>query len=69
MKHYIPAKAGLPESLDKVKLGFIDSLVTKNEYESTLRVYHERQTEMKSEARDKAADMISRSAAQRGNNN
>ena len=68
-KHFsLAAKAGLPESLDKVKLGFMDGDVTKDEYESTLRVYHERQTEMKSEARDKAVDMKSRSAAQRGNN-
>ena len=30
-------------------------VVTKDEYESTLRAYYERQTEMKSEERDKAA--------------
>ena len=56
-KHFIiAAKAGYNKSLDKVKLGFMDGLVSKDEYEQTLRAYHERQAEMKSEARDAAAD-------------
>ena len=54
-KHYIlAASAGYPESLDVVKKVFTKGSVTKDEYASTLRAYHERQTEMKSEARDTA---------------
>ena len=34
----------------------MDGLVSKDEYEQALRAYHERQTEMKSGARDAAAD-------------
>jgi len=57
-KHLIiAAKAGTKESLKLVKLGFIDGQVTKDEYEKTLRAYHERQKEMKSDARDKAAQI------------
>jgi hypothetical protein len=57
LKHFIiAARAGLPASLDKVKKGSMDSLVSKDEFEQTLRAYHERQAEMKSEARDTAAD-------------
>ena len=55
-KHYIiAAKSGYTPSLDRVKKGFMDGDVTKDEYESTLRAYHERQTEMKSDMRDDAA--------------
>ena len=54
-KHYmIAARAGDKEALERVKEGFIGGLVTKDEYASTLRAYHERQKEMKSEMRDKA---------------
>ena len=54
-KHFlIAAKAGYNKSLDVVKDGFMNGLVTKHEYEITLRAYHERQTEMKSVARDAA---------------
>ena len=54
-KHYIlAARAGLPESLDKVKKGFIGGVVTKKEYESTLRAYQKSVDEMKSDTRDKA---------------
>ena len=60
----IAAKAGNPLSLDKVKEGFQTGLVTKDEYAGTLRAFHERQTEMKSEARDKAAEFDARRAAQ-----
>ena len=55
-KHFIlAARVGEKDSLDKVKDGFIIGLVTKNEYESTLRTFHESLMEMKSEARDAAA--------------
>ena len=61
-KHMIiGARAGSKESLDAVKIGFMQGIVTKDGYASTLRTYHERQKEMKSDARDKAAasDMFS----------
>ena len=64
MKHFmVAARAGDNESLDKVKQGFMEGYVTKDDYAGTLRAYHESQTEMKSEARDKAADFQARRAA------
>ena len=55
-KHIIiVARAGHTKSLEYVKKGFMGGVITKEEYESTLRAYHERQTETKSEARDIAA--------------
>ena len=51
-KHFIiAARAGFTQSLDQVKRGFMEGLVTKDEYESTLRAYHNRQAEMKSDMR------------------
>ena len=56
MKHYlISARAGHERSMDDVKAGYMKGLVTKDEYANTLRAYHERQKEMKSDQRDKAA--------------
>ena len=57
IKHLIlAARAGDKIALDAVKEGLtMDGLVTKDEYASTLRAYHERQTEMRSDARNKAA--------------
>ena len=56
MKHVmISARAGQDESLGKVKAGFMDGFVTKEEYEGTLRAYHNSQLEMKSGMRDEAA--------------
>ena len=56
MKHFmISARAGYKESLEAVKEGFMDGQVTKDEYASTLRAYHERQKEMKSKERDMVA--------------
>ena len=58
-KHYMfSASAGFKVSLESVRKGFIAGSVTKNEYENTLRAYHESQMEMKSEARDKAAAFL-----------
>ena len=55
MKHFmLAAKSGYND----FKKGFTNGFVTKDEYESTLRAYHECQTEVKSEARDKAADIL-----------
>ena len=45
-------------SLDRVTSGFRDGIVTKGEYEWSLRAYHNRQLAMKSEARDKAAAVV-----------
>ena len=56
IKHFIlAAKAGHDDALGFCKAGYRDGAITKDEYASTLRAYHERQTEMKSEMRDKAA--------------
>jgi len=56
-KHWIlAAKAGCERSLDLIKKGYELRLVTKDEYESTLRAYHDRQKEMKSDERERAAD-------------
>jgi len=55
MKHYmIGARAGNEISLDMLKEGFKQGLVTKDEYANTLRAYQKRQEEMKSDERDKA---------------
>ena len=53
LKHYIlAAKAGYKQSLDRVKNGFVNGFVTKDEYENTLRAHQHRQDEMKSDDRD-----------------
>ena len=58
VKHYIiAAKAGYDASLEWVKIGYNHGIVTKDEYASTLRAYHERRKEMKSDMRDKAKEM------------
>lgn len=49
----ISAGTGHDESLDKVKLGFRNGIVTKDEYEGKLRAYHNSQLEVKSDTRDK----------------
>ena len=54
----IAASAGFTQSFDRVKDGYMKGYVTKDEYAGTLRAYHERQTERKSEARDAAADFL-----------
>ena len=56
IKHMImAAKAGDELSLNTVKHCFMHGIITKDEYANTLRAHHERQKEMKSDARDKAA--------------
>jgi len=54
----LAARAGNTESLDGIKQGFMDGVITKDEYASTLSAHHERQKEMKSDMRVKAADML-----------
>ena len=54
-KHFIlAAKAGYKLSLDELKEGFMDGMITKEEYANTLRAYQTRYDEMKSEDREKA---------------
>ena len=56
-KHFIlSARAGDKGSLEKVKEGFMDGFVTKDEYANTLRTYQELSNEMKSDDRDKAEE-------------
>ena len=57
MKHFvIAARSGHENALESVRLeGFMKGVVTKDEYEMTLRAYHDRRKEMKSDARVKAA--------------
>ena len=50
----IAANSGCKESLDFVKEGFMDGMITKNEYENTLLAYQRGHDEMKSDDRDKA---------------
>ena len=49
----VAARAGFIDSLDNVKAGFRKGYVTKDEYANSLRAYHERLKEMKSDERDK----------------
>ena len=54
MHFILSARAGYKLSLDAVKAGFMDGIVTKDDYASTLRAYQQRHDEMKSDDRDKA---------------
>ena len=54
-KHFIlSARAGFRSSLGFVQIGFMDGIITKEEYANTLRAYQQRHDEMKSEDRDEA---------------
>ena len=56
MKHFmVAAKSGYKTSLYEVKRGLVNGLVTKADYEETIRLYEESSNELKSEQRDKAA--------------
>lgn len=58
MKHFmVGAKSGYENCLRSVKEGFIDGMVTKADFEETLRMYKESLDEISSEQRDKAAAM------------
>ena len=60
-KHFIIlASAGFKLSLDMVKEGYTAGYVTKDEYANTLRAYQKSVDEMKSEARDKAEQLLRR---------
>eukprot|EP00956_Cyclotella_meneghiniana_P009462 scaffold13087_cov32-Cyclotella_meneghiniana.AAC.3 len=54
----IAAKWGFKASLDNVKQGFRDGLVTEEDFEKTLRDYQASCDETKSEHRDRAAFKI-----------
>jgi len=49
------ARAGDKTSMDMVMKGFKAGVITKDEYADTLRAFHKRQKEMKSDDRDSAA--------------
>jgi len=56
MKHFmIGAKSGYAQCLERVKDGFAGGMVTKADFEETLRMHKESLDEMKSDQRDKAA--------------
>jgi len=56
VKHFIlAARAGHVKALNEVTSCFTNGYITKDDYANTLRAHHERQREMKSDARDKAA--------------
>ena len=50
--------AGDVDSFDRVKSFFRSGVITKDEYANTLRSYQQRQDEMKSDTRDKAAAIV-----------
>jgi len=57
MRHWkIGARFGHEKCLKMVKIGLIGGMVTKDDYANCLRAYHERQNEIKSDERDKAAE-------------
>ena len=58
-KHFIlAARAGYKRSLENVKEGFMNGIVTKDEYANTLRAYQSRQDEMKSDDRNKYEEAL-----------
>lgn len=66
MKHFIlGARSGEAACLGDVKTGYTRGFVTKDEYATTLRAFHERQKEMKSDARDKVAAIIAKKKGKR----
>lgn len=61
IKHFmLAARSGFNESLDAIKQGFMDGMITKDEYAKTLRACHEKQQEMKSDTRDTAAKLVAK---------
>eukprot|EP00956_Cyclotella_meneghiniana_P028283 scaffold65277_cov26-Cyclotella_meneghiniana.AAC.7 len=55
MRHFIiAAKRGHDDSLEEVKKGFREGLVTKHDLEKTIRDYQSSHDETKSELRDRA---------------
>eukprot|EP00956_Cyclotella_meneghiniana_P016414 scaffold25913_cov23-Cyclotella_meneghiniana.AAC.5 len=58
MQHFmISAKCGYDDSLEMVKTGFIKRIVTKEEFEKTLREHQASKDEMKSDQRDRAKEL------------
>ena len=55
VKHFILAtRAGDKDSLDNVKDWYMNGIITKDEYENSLRSYQRAHDETKSDMRDKA---------------
>ena len=66
-KHYIiAAEAGYDESLKKVKTGYAEGHVEKDVFEKVLRAHKATKNEVKSEARDKAAEWYRRQSGEEG---
>ena len=64
-KHFIlSARAGDKVSLDNVKYGYMNGMITKDEYANTLRTYQQRCDEMKSKDRIKAEEFDRRYSSQ-----
>ena len=58
MRHFmISVKSGLDTSLEEVKRGFVEGLVTKDDFESTLRGHQASKDETNSDQRDRAKDV------------
>ena len=67
MKHMmISSKAGHKKSFDEITIGYKHGVVQKEDYEMTLRAYHERHKEMKSDARDEAAAFYAKASELEG---
>eukprot|EP00956_Cyclotella_meneghiniana_P004560 scaffold5629_cov48-Cyclotella_meneghiniana.AAC.1 len=61
LRHWmIAAKCGHDDALEKVKQGYSMGLLTKDDFESTLRCHKAYQDEAKSEKRDKAKIILAR---------
>ena len=59
MKHFVfAARAGVEESLPLVNAGYRKGIVSKEDYETVIRSYHERKEGMRSDQRDKAISQV-----------
>ena len=59
MRHFmIAAKCGYGHSLDEVKIGYTQGVVTKDNFEKALRAYQASREETKSEQRDRAPALL-----------
>jgi len=59
IKHWIiAARVGCKDSLAMIKKGYMNREITKDEYASTLRAHQKANDAAKSEARDKATEII-----------
>ena len=56
------ASAGYDDALDRVRKGFVEGEIRKDEYERALRAHKDSADEMKSDQRDAAKDYLERTA-------